>query len=554
MNRRSKALRPLRVAAHFTREQLWHHLRGRALRPLSPLLAALERSPRTPDPWGALFAGISPPETPGVELDGLRQRRFEFDGTTVVVGPDDDWSQVEATMLTRFQLHYFDWLWDLARLEASDAQTVFEDLWWSWRRGTSRGRGVAWEPYVTACRAWNLCVVVPRIAADSDCFRDVAGLMHYHLSQLVRLLERDVGGNHLIKDLKGLLALALVLGDSGAAERWATELTSTAASQLLADGGHVERAPYYHLQVLGDLLDAATVMRASGLSDLAAELNATCERMRLWAEALADSTGSVPNFGDSPRRAPRVLLDREANPIESRLLEASGFAVLASPDNFEVSVNLGSIAGTRVLPGHSHADSLSFQMLVSGELVVCDAGCSTYAPGPVRSYERSTVAHSTIAIDGEDQSEIFGAFRVGHLARTELIAFLPSASGGSLTAAHDGFRHLPGAPRHERTLSLSNGCLEVIDNITGAGQHRIAQSVPLAPGFEPVATSAGMFDIGSGLAIVFLATPGEDLEQTVRIERAWASTGHGSRETSARLERRLDLYLPARLAFQLCRI
>jgi uncharacterized heparinase superfamily protein len=35
-------------------------------------------------------------------------------------------------------------------------------------------------------------------------------------------------------------------------------------AQVLPDGGHYERAPAYHCQVLGDLIDVAGLLRAAG--------------------------------------------------------------------------------------------------------------------------------------------------------------------------------------------------------------------------------------------------------------------------------------------------
>ena len=59
------------------------------------------------------------------------------------------------------------------------------------------------------------------------------------------------------------------------------QLASQLAVQVLPDGGHYERAPAYHCQVLGDLIDIAGLVRSAGVGEPAGLGQAT-ERMRSW--------------------------------------------------------------------------------------------------------------------------------------------------------------------------------------------------------------------------------------------------------------------------------
>ena len=74
-----------------------------------------------------------------------------------------------------------------------------------------------------------------------------------HAGFLRRHLEFDVGGNHLIKNLKALAGLAVLFGDERTLDRTLNLLSRQLAVQVLPDGGHFERAPAYHCQVLADL-------------------------------------------------------------------------------------------------------------------------------------------------------------------------------------------------------------------------------------------------------------------------------------------------------------
>ena len=76
----------------------------------------------------------------------------------------------------------------------------------------------------------------------------------------------------------------------------------------------------------------------------------------------------------------------------------------------------GSIAA------HGHADALSFQLLIDGQPVFVDSGTYNYHVTPEdRDYFRSTAAHNTVMINGQEQSEMLGPFIWGKRARAHLL-------------------------------------------------------------------------------------------------------------------------------------
>ncbi len=125
---------------------------------------------------------------------------------------------------------------------------------------------------------------------------------------------------------------------------------------------------------------------------------------------------------------------------------------------------------------------------MGGAPVVVDSGTFDYEPGEFRHYLRSTAAHNTVRLDGQEQSEIWGAFRVARRARPVAPALSDvdsdgdGAGGGLLfTGAHDGYRRLPGRPEHRREIRMAPGRWEVRDAVTGAGQHRVESFLHLHP-------------------------------------------------------------------------
>ena len=69
----------------------------------------------------------------------------------------------------------------------------------------------------------------------------------------------------------------------------------------------------------------------------------------------------------------------------------------------------------------------------------------------------------------------------------------------TVEAVHDGYRSLPGRPRHHRRWRLDAAGFQVADTVTGRGRHRVVARWHLAPGARPrlvpggavVSTSAG---------------------------------------------------------------
>ncbi len=118
-----------------------------------------------------------------------------------------------------------------------------------------------------------------------------------HAGFLRRHLETDVGGNHLIKNLKALAGLAVFFGDSRQLGHALDRLTSQLAVQVLPDGGHYERAPAYHCQVLADLIDVAELLRSAG-QEPGPELVDAIGRMRHWLSCVLAPDGQVPLLND----------------------------------------------------------------------------------------------------------------------------------------------------------------------------------------------------------------------------------------------------------------
>ena len=383
-----------------------------------------------------------------------------------------DWEQAGAPALWRFHLHYWDWAWMLAtEPDRADAQAWFAVMWRSWRAGVAVGRGDAWLPYPAALRAWSWCGLHRDLVAGTPIEASFLADLSRHAGFLRRHLETDVGGNHLIKNLKALAGLAVFFGDGRRLGQALDQLTSQLAVQVLPDGGHYERAPAYHCQVLADLVDVAELVRCTGQAP-APELLDAIARMRHWLRCVRAPDGQVPLLNDGYPVAPELVaaLRPGLPPAEPLLVLPDTGLVRAAAGSWRLLADVGAPCPDE-LPAHAHADTLSCVVYVGGVPLLVDTGTSTYAPGPVRRYERSTAAHNTLEIDGADSTEVWGAFRAARRARVTDVATC-TAHGGVLTieAAHDGYRHLPGPARPPAPLDADRS------RASGRGLHQRARA------------------------------------------------------------------------------
>lgn len=305
--------------------------------------------------------------------------------------------------------------------------------------------------------------LVPELATDA-----VSQSAWGQLQRLARNIEDDILGNHVIRNARALVLGGMAFDASELTRHGIDLLRRELPQQVLADGGHYERSPSYHLVVLRDLLEVAAATPHVWLGE-------TIERMRTFAAGLQRPDGAPALFNDGTADAPR--LDLPPSPDGMTVFEASGFIVVRDGPLW-LAFRCGR-PSPQFLPAHAHADALSFQLWWRGRPVATDAGSSTYEPGAARAWERGTAAHSTVRIDGRDQFRVWGAFRSGPLPNVKL----RYARAGAIEASVDW----PGRMRHVRRLEWDpeEGVILVQDRVEGRGRHLVESRVLWAAGRAP---------------------------------------------------------------------
>lgn len=505
MTRATQLGRYARTIRHLHPNQLVHRARLRAQKraylAVPGLTSRAFQGTATLDAgWPATFRPLDA-RTEARGCPSLRQNldgTFHLLGQTHELGAPIDWQPDTASQLWRYHLHYFDWAW-VAMTEPTDeeARRRFGSLYLSWRDASPVGRWDAWSPYVVALRAWTLCALFEPVIRGTAVETTVRDDLARHARYLRANVEFDVGGNHLIKNLKGLLGLGIFLRDAGLLRFAARHLERQLDRQVLADGGHFERSTSYHAQVLGDLVDVRDLLRhAEVLPRLAEQLDATIGAMQAWLAALLLPDGRLPLLNDAvtvPEARLEALGVRPDEPARLRALERSGYVVGRPCADSQFVIDVGPPCPPE-LPAHAQADALSVVMDVGGSPLLVDSGTSTYAPGARRQYERSTPAHNTVQIGGIDQTEVWGAFRAGRRHQAWLTTATAIGDDLEVVAHHDGYRHLPGRPIHRRTVRSNPQRTAITDEVEGQGRHDLAVYWHLAPG-----TSVELVDGGARL-------------------------------------------------------
>ncbi len=281
--------------------------------------------------------------------------------------------------------------------------------------------------------------------------------------------------------------------------------------QVLLDGGQFERSPMYHQIALEDVLDLLGMIMAFGdidaqIARLRSKLTGVAERMLCWSRIMVHEDGTLPRFNDTSDAIGPSLSEiervAEGLGICAKLLVDDPVCVL--PDSGYIRLQWAgaqafldvAAIGPDYLPGHAHADTLSFELSVQGRRVVVNRGTSCYGISARRSYERGTAAHSTVQIGGMDSSETWGGFRVGRRARPLGL----SVSAGRVICRHDGYRFLMGRPQHVRSWERLDGGI-VIDDLITQDMPAIAR-YHLAPGLSARQESMRRWRIVEGDSLI----------------------------------------------------
>lgn len=438
--------------------------------------------------------------------------RFRFLSVECELTAPGDWDRADWPRLWRYNLHYFD---DLVAQGAADRASWHRALIERWITDNPPGHGTGWEPYPVSLRIvnwikWGLVDSSGDGAARPRLSPAAVHSLAIQARWLRQRLEIHLLGNHLWANAKALV-FAGVFFDDTEAGGWRAKglalLRRELREQILPDGGHFERSPMYHATLLEDLLDLLQLGdRYAGVIP-ASDLDAwreTAGRMLRWLRVMTHPDGGIAFFNDaafdvapeltaledyaagacgfSPAKGSPLADAQSSVAASSHSSSAavaspdSGCAIIVLPDSGYVRLQAGPAVliadvgaiGPDYLPGHAHADTLSFELSLHDRRAIVNSGTSTYEAGAERLRQRGTAAHNTVVVDDTDSSEVWSSFRVARRARVMDVAWGKDADSTLwLRAAHDGYRRLSGRVVHRREWRLTARGLRIVDRLEG---------------------------------------------------------------------------------------
>ena len=417
----------------------------------------------------------------------------------------------------------------------------------SWLDQCPYGYGMNWRsPMELSIRLINWVWAIDLTLESgifSGAFRDqLFHSIYLHLREVTRKYSQgSSANNHLIGEAGGVFIATSYFPQLNNAKKWQNEsfkiLCREITLQTFEDGSNKELALEYQFFVIQFFLLCGLVGRWCG-KDFPPQYWRNIEQQLLFIGRLQEGDGNpvfygdaddgyVLNLGDShtdpkPLLAAGALLFNNGQfktwvpdypqslhwlfgaagreqfasaatsegdiPLLSHAFRDSGFYLLQdgrpnTNERISVLFDCGQL-GFGAIAAHGHADALSFTLKAFGEDILIDPGTYDYFTYPEwREYFKSTLAHNTMEVDGQDQSVMRGLFLWGKRATARCLDWQQSDNGGLVKGEHDGYGRLQDPVMHRRTLLLDGKqrCLQIIDEVGAKGQHTIRLAFHFAP-------------------------------------------------------------------------
>ncbi|WP_245748353.1 heparinase II/III family protein [Vreelandella subterranea] len=396
------------------------------------------------------------------------------------------WNNPAFSKLWLYNLHYQD---DLNAVGADGRSAVCQQLVENWIDANPPLQGNGWEPYCLSLRIVNWVKWLSRLQADEVDPRWLSSLA-CQANALAQQLEFHILANHLFANAKALVFAGSFLGGKqgdALLGRGVRLLDQQVPEQFLADGAHYELSPMYHATLLWDMCDLVQLQQQTRL--VALDQRKTLWRRVIthgisWLRKMVHPDGDIAFFNDATLGIAPTLkqlegyagqlgcvpepISRNADfaPLQLCHLKSSGYVVIDWAEGHRALLDAAKV-GPGYQPGHAHADTLSFELSLFGQRVFVNSGISQYGEDTERHRQRSTAAHNTLEVDGENSSEIWAGFRVARRAKPIDLAIRQQEGYIRVDAAHDGYQRLPGKVLHQRQWLAKPSELVIEDQLSG---------------------------------------------------------------------------------------
>ncbi|EGR4076358.1 alginate lyase family protein [Vibrio cholerae] len=392
-----------------------------------------------------------------------------------------DWNCPSKSKLWLYNLHYFD---DLSSENGFERYQLHRDLIEKWIDENPASNGNGWEPYPISLRLVNW---VKWCSVQSQIPPKYLNSMLEQANVLTQLLEYHILGNHLFANAKALTFVGAYLQGENSNKllvQGIKLLNEELDEQFLNDGAHFELSPMYHEILLWDLLELIDLAKTSERFELKKCLpkwTDIAKNALFWLSSMIHEDGEVSFFNDAaigiamqPSQifayAAKLGITYESVTQSLITNKSSGYSRVTF-SNYSAIFDHANV-GPDYLPGHAHADTLSFELSIGKQRVFVNSGTSLYGTSAERLRQRKTPAHNTVSVSDYDSSQVWSGFRVAKRAYAQLIKATSDENKVQLIARHNGYMQQRPKVIHTRKLDCTQDSIIVSDILSKPVQAR----------------------------------------------------------------------------------
>ena len=397
------------------------------------------------------------------------------------------WTDKTKSLLWQYNQNYFD---DLNSEFSNDYLEEKIYLINKWIETSKKSNSVGWDPYPTSLRIVNW--IKFQLIYGSLEEKELKSLF-VQLSWLEKNIEWHILGNHIFVNAKALIFGGLFFEGKNA-DNWLETglsiLSNEIDEQFKSDGMHFEKSFMYHGLLLEDLLDLVNIFQVYNFGKHKSKFENIASKAMKCLQQFCHPDGNIPFFNDATfgvssstesllKYFYALGLKLEKSCPKTLYLPESGYVRSWNSDAC-LFCDIGDI-GPDYIPSHAHADSLSFEISLFRNRLIVNSGISEYGNGPERLRQRGTKAHSTLSINQQNSSDVWGGFRVARRARAINCEIQDHGSQVKIKGGHNGYKNLFSDIIHHRTWELSKNSLNISDQISGKGKKIIEINFHIHP-------------------------------------------------------------------------
>jgi hypothetical protein len=495
--------------------------------------------------------------------DAVAAGRFTHAGIECELGTEPDWIGAELPDDEEWRIEWSKFYYglDLAHAFRVSGERRHLDAWERLVGSWIEQVPVGWDVADVAGRRLQNWIYAWQGFAAADAFDGLSGDLEPALRASIAAQARWVRDhlhdrrNHRTLELYALLVVALALPeadpDAELRDFAVAELRRNLLADFRPDGVHCEASTHYHMIALRSFVGTLANARRFGVplpDDFAAHVGRACD----FALHCVRPDGGIPALSDADGgrydamlalaadvldrddlryvatggRAGTPPRERHASfPDGGYFVQRSGWGAGATParDERYLIFDCGPLGDG----GHGHYDLLGVEIAAGGKPLIVDPGRFTYAEGEpnLRHWFKGTAAHSTVCVDGRDQTPYRrgrpqGAVAEGRFHGRLTAPGLDVLAGEASSPAY--------AAVHARTIAfVADAYWIVLDRLRSGDRHHYDLRLHLGPqawGRTGVTRTAEQTTVRApGLALVHAAGP------EVAIEPGWVAPEYGVR-------------------------